>query len=90
MTAAENLRAAADYIEEYGWFQGGYKDANGRVCMLGALAEIAPGQTSDGEEGFLEEVIGSPFLGLWNDVRHRTQDEVLDALRAAADLADTA
>lgn len=38
---SEILNAAADLIEEKGWLQKHLRDAEGRVCMVGALAEVS-------------------------------------------------
>src|SRR4051812_17319567 len=39
-TPQEVLREAADYIGEHGWTQGSYRDYDGGVCALGAIASV--------------------------------------------------
>lgn len=36
-STSETLRGAAEYIEKHGWTQGTLKDAQGKVCALGAI-----------------------------------------------------
>lgn len=38
---ADTLDRAADYIEAHGWCRGRVKDAEGRVCVIGALCEVS-------------------------------------------------
>jgi hypothetical protein len=93
---AAELRAAADVLERDGWTQNAYTDQNGCHCVMGA-AYVAMGcPTTEWAEGLTERVdavrdfLGT-FLGrrphLWNDAPGRTAEEVIAALRAAADAA---
>lgn len=45
-TVAAHLDAAADYLEDAGWCTGELKDADGRVCALGAINAVTLGDKS--------------------------------------------
>lgn len=92
-TPEEILRAAADYIEEHGWFQGNYCSDDGRVCMLGAIAAVTCGLAPPGvapayladesycqAREFLEDILFRSAAA-YNDDEGRTQAEVLAVLR---------
>lgn len=96
-TTADVLRAAARYIEEHGWTQAAYEDEErGHVCVLGSINAVTTGvPTIHDEQGVgnaaelaLEEFLGDRSAVRWNDEAKRTEQEVLAALRAAADRAD--
>lgn len=83
MTEAEILRAAAEIIEERGWW-------NGRAPALGecvgtAIFEAAP-RDKEGRvrarRAFREHTRVAPIA--WNDAPDRTKADVLAALRGAA------
>lgn len=91
------LAAAADLIEEVGWYQGTFVEpGTGRVCALGALNAVI-----SGDPGFLTEtlkVAGPAYdlllertaadgrgeldgIGTWNDDMRQTKARVLAVLR---------
>lgn len=128
MSAADDLRAAADLLERDGWTQGVYHRAvGGRCahCALGAVAvvtgfhrvgvpptyleEVAVGEVdwdyarkpdlygtfstpeakrNDAAVAWVRKVIDTHLIPDWNDAPERTADEVIAALREAADEAD--
>lgn len=90
---ADVLDDAADYIEKHGWGIGtaALRAENG-VCIEGALCRVqgiplfdwTAGQTMPAYLA-LQATIGiNGWLWGWNDDDGRTEQEVLDALRAAA------
>lgn len=115
-TAADVLRHAALIIEEHGWNQGNYMDAQGHVCAMGAIGKALGAPWYDSGQGFEssyyriepytshETLHSAAVLALmakinpgdraprgvpeWNDDVGRTRDEVIAALRAAADATD--
>lgn len=86
----EVLEAAAEYIEQYGWHQGGASGPDGSVCALGAIDKCgqASGNNFIEDASLLYEIIFPEFTGIgnWNDQPERTEQEVLDALQKAAKL----
>jgi hypothetical protein len=86
------LTRAADLLEERGWCQGELTNDQGQHCALGAIVEVAGGESAVREHlqfyrGILpriEDIIGEPDLLLWNDESGRTPAEVVAVLRAAA------
>ena len=93
---AQDLRAAADVLERDGWTQQMFCDpSTGARCVMGSLDAVYGPRDSRGvgdpNEAIayirLTEVIG-PRVIQWNDAPGRTADEVIAALRAAADRAE--
>ena len=81
------LNDAADVLVSSGWCQGYYNDDQGRHCLVGALYQAV-------DQNY-EIVIEAKervrcYLGLnpfsWNDAKGRTQKQVVDVLRSAAQL----
>jgi hypothetical protein len=93
---AADLRAAADLLEHEGWTQGQFQDEEtGCRCAAGALEAAAEEEISgrwlDGIAALTQQLGISPgpiSLYRWNDTPGRTADEVIAALRAAADRAE--
>ncbi|OII61170.1 hypothetical protein BJP40_06485 [Streptomyces sp. CC53] len=95
------LREAARIIERDGWHQGDFfrdDPKTGPVCALGALrraiASSASGEAVSGKlyceaAGLVEkaasEVIPRVVLPAWNDAPERTAEDVILALKRAAD-----
>ncbi len=87
---AADLRAAADVLERDGWAQGGLASC-GR-CAIEAVWQVTGsiGQRPQDAVETLRAVIPAPSsIILWNDKPGRTADEVITALRAAADRAES-
>lgn len=90
---AADLRAAADVLERDGWTQGEYEQPDGCKCISGALRSVCGGiDTTDTDRYLsawyaLRPVIGRGAIN-WNDEPGRTADEVIAALRTAADAAE--
>ena len=85
---SECLRRAAEIIEERGWWQGiNGIGPKGQVCVLRAINVSA----GDRPKTFVKSIIRLETwlnrLGIakWNDHPDRTKDEVLKALREAAE-----
>ncbi len=95
MTASEVLLKAADYLEEHGWYQGGFSpswkvgDTHPPCCAGGAINMIVNGQP-DNLNGSFEAMnlfrgyLKTDYMTAWNDNRYRTKEEVINALREAA------
>lgn len=89
MSTKEALNAAADYIEQNGWFQDEPADAgDGTACAIWALDEVAGGFYNDARNALVNH-LGLRELRLsviqWNDAPGRTKEEVIAAFRAAAE-----
>ena len=92
---ADKLDEARALIEK-GWAQGSYAlDEHGfqvdykdpaAVCFFASAALWATGCDLDTRDLF-KRVIGETIIPLWNDAEDRTQAEVIEAFRKAADLA---
>lgn len=98
MTPAQVLSKAADILQERGWTQGIYEDADGCLCLDGALRYAVAGAVGSftstdryheyvAASQALEAVIGTRNVIRWNDSSVRTQASVVRALRAAAERA---
>src|SRR5687767_1587787 len=81
---AQVLLRGADYLEAHGHCKGNFKIGD-RVCAIGAIRE------STKNPDIIDHAILALVLHLnvvhipsWNDHPHRTAEEVVDALRAAA------
>lgn len=96
---AVDLRMAADVLERDGWTQGAFHSLDGCHCAAGAL-ELAVGLRVNDEAHDERYIDAVRWLGnhvdvrptslavfAWNDTPGRTADEVIAALRAAADKA---
>lgn len=104
MTPSTILRKAARRLSKEGtWTQGAYAlDANGdsidpgmpnAVCWRVGGAIIREADSGSSEWAALEALanyLGVSNLTAWNDAPERTQAEVVQALNAAADLAEGA
>lgn len=84
------LTAAITYLEQFGWrkFQLGWD--GGPRCILGALSSSGIWRLSGTSIFDLEErlrtAIGTDLTGVWNDQQDRTKEDVINALRKAAEL----
>lgn len=80
------LQKAADMIDRRGWCQGMGMDGMGRVCAVRAIGTVAGDNVVFASDALrrLEDHLNIRFVSLWNDVKGRTKDEVVAALRAAA------
>jgi hypothetical protein len=83
------LLKAAGQIEKLGWMQGGFGDEVHGVCMVGAINLAVTGTPyiynlqSDNAIHHLSMRLGGE-VAHWNDKVGRTREEVLWALRKAA------
>lgn len=98
MTPAELLLAAADHLEQKGWCRETFCNSNGECCVIGAIQFAASGRANRLAKTKkviaalrkLADAIGLgsvPSLGdikAWNDSLSRTKEEVIAALRQAA------
>jgi hypothetical protein len=92
---AAKLDEARALIEK-GWTQGDYADEQRTCfCIYGAIQQTLYGDPEESVVGRTEEVMvdllkratGSCALVAWNDAPKRTQAEVIDAFKRAAELA---
>ena len=73
---------AADYMRQVGWAQGTEEDADGHVCLTGALRLCSP---VPGDGYLAREVFRRRGRAeSWNDAPGRTADEVIDYLASSA------
>ena len=90
-TRADVLREAAQIIADQGWAQGQWLDGSGPVCMDGALGLAERGRAIGGASAplydFVWQALGESPIG-FNDLPGRTAEEVINALRTAADAAE--
>lgn len=93
-TTSQTLRHALALLERDGWCKVLARDAEGRRCTLGAInAALGRDEGADVTDGVRAAVRalrvcgeGTPHRRLlvdWNDAEDRTEDEVLEAFRAA-------
>ena len=76
---------AADYMRQVGWVQGTEEDADGHVCLTGALRLCSP---VPGDGYLAREVFRRRGRAeSWNDADDRTADEVIDYL-ASSEITD--
>jgi hypothetical protein len=103
MKISETLDKAADHIVAHGWYQGYYWPTGETLweppytegdpcCALGAIAVVEgvdPANDVTDAMEFLAQHLGETATGVadWNDAGSRTKDEVLAALRGAAERA---
>ena len=91
-TIAEVLRGAAAMIQEKGLGKQG--DLLRHPCMVHAVADTAGGVKNEALVTLTLRLlsktvgVGNGYLVQWNDVPERTQQEVVDALLAAAEIAE--
>ena len=86
MTTADVLNRAADLIDTMGWFHfpsGMTPDAS-TLCAVEAISLAAPGPEYVVALDAFKDYLGTPNVMRWNDAYGRTADEVITALRAAA------
>lgn len=78
------LLSAAEVIEKKGWCRYHIEDAEGHVCLLGALNR-ADGRPRDKDmaKDKLRKYLGVYYIHSWNDERWSSRP-VLEALREAA------
>jgi hypothetical protein len=88
--AGKILLDAADYVERHGWCQNEFQNGFGSVCIMGALLHVV--QWPDHLQGRgiteilprLTKYLGVTRLDNWNDAPGRTNEQVVAALRGAA------
>ena len=82
------LLDAADLLEKYGWCQGSYHNRQHQFCMVGAVWAAAKTEVLNTAvkeaSNHLIEITGPDITG-WNDRPERTREEIIAALRKAAD-----
>lgn len=86
---AQDLRAAAEVLERDGWTQDESISDSGQHCAIGAIVEAVDKDMSRENPAYytFRDYLGQS-VSRWNDRKGRTADEVIDALRAAADAAE--
>lgn len=97
--AKKALQDAADLLEEGGWIQGCFHQPEG-CCMIGALRLTMGGRRHLTIPGYVEapddddyfkvlkilmDSMNNVTLAHWNDAPKRKKEEVIAALRKAAD-----
>lgn len=84
---------AAEYLEEYGWRQGGAGSHGYRRCFIGATASACGQTIGNAWSGWAinlwhnandlaAKVLEIDSITLWNDEPSRTKDEVINTLHA--------
>jgi len=86
-SVAADLRLAADLLERDGWAQGTYQSDDGQRCVMGALLDVAGDINFSVHKSIFKQVAGKYPLS-YNDSPGRTAEQVITALRAAADKAE--
>lgn len=91
MTAKDTLLRAAELLERDGWCRGNSIDRQGRRCAMGAInsASHEPGSGTawdrfDQAADRLQTYLGRTHVPDWNDHPERTAEQVIAALREAA------
>jgi hypothetical protein len=95
---AHTLREAAEYIGEHGWLQGTLSSADGRVCAIGAIQRIGGTGNARSYDAVdaLYEYLDLPMttgilhpVAIWNDEPERTAEDVILAMKCAAEELDS-
>ncbi len=74
---------AIEVIEQKGWCKGHLLNAQGEVCMVGAIQMTnVPYNAKDDALRLLHRTLG--LAGHWNDAPERTKDEVIAKLKEVA------
>jgi len=90
---AKDILAIADKVDELGWCQYASKDANGRVCIIGAGQELGIplydvfGHRIHPVHKSIQNRVridGFDYIDSWNDAKGRTKEQVLAMLRELA------
>lgn len=97
MTVADVLNRAAEWLEANEWIQGRFSGTVGdppvpAACAAGACIRVTPWESPHlTNEAFrvLRISLQCKGLGAWNDAPHRTKEEVIAALRLAAQQAQS-
>ena len=89
MNVADKLDKIANLLESRGWTQKQYTNAQGRMCLLGASAELFFWGEQNAPLEYLRTYLDTWNLTAWNDAPGRTQEEVITTLRSAAEKART-
>lgn len=93
---SEILDAAADLITPEGaWTQDDYEDRPGCFCMVGAVLRVQGKTFGTEDDDPVSRLLAKVMFGTeevyliprWNDEAERTQSEVIQALRTAAEKA---
>lgn len=95
--AGHTLREAAEYISEHGWTQGDLSNSEGGVCALGALncvAGIGNIRAHDAATALWDyldlrdSLTALHPVAVWNDAPERTAEDVILAMKRAAERFD--
>ena len=79
---------AIDVLKERGWHQGQEQGPDGSVCLLGAVGVACTGNAYMwGRENYhlVSQTLGLTRVGSWNDDPERTEEDVILALKHAAE-----
>ena len=86
--AKQTLLNAAQYLETHDWCQGAMS-FDGKVCMFGAIKAVncrGDYPEHDHEVCYrLRQIVGTGAV-YWNDAKGRTKRQVINALKAAAEI----
>ena len=89
MSTRDVLLKAVDIIEDMGWWQGNLIGPHGERCVAEAIAEADSMVAPDAYAALRQHLGIGPddqfAIGHWNDAPERTQEEVIAALRGAAE-----
>ena len=95
LSDAQIYATAADLIKEHGHSKGQLRDANGRMCLWGAIARATDGNAlSCSNRSYqlvhqLRPFINNKHPVFWNNAPSTTRRQVLSVLRRAARSAQT-
>ena len=91
LQVAQDLEAAADYIDQYGWTQKKFKHADGRACIYGAVCQVtgnpyglSPEPRTDRAMKALHAELNPIAPVTWNDAAGRKKLGVTRLLRKTA------
>jgi hypothetical protein len=87
VTPSEILLKAAEHLERHGWRQGDYGTLNEPCCAHGAMFAVTDFHADESArieaKRMFSRFINAPSID-WNDAPGRTANEVIAALRGAA------
>jgi hypothetical protein len=84
---AQALEQAASIIERRGWSKGSAYGDNNEVCANTALALANSDLVYTAAAHVLRQMVGVTWIPDWNDRADVTEQDVLDGLRKAANVA---
>lgn len=85
MNNKEFFEKTLEIIKTDGWCQGSFTSSYGAHCLAGALSIAAGGESWTPQFHIIANLIDTNSLTGWNDMKGRTEEEVISILERAID-----